>query len=272
MKIRTHLSQEKEEFQVLRRLVEERFTAFEAAPEEPVEGEEPWLTEVREIAIRDQGVDHGYEPPDWPAWNLFTGEYPGDLLLSLFRLVYNRNEYVTAMLLATAYRDAMARLCRPDWPTHAMARLAQAMVHYAVGDHVKAATLAMYDDESTLDDCEICFSGLVETRELLIRRSCEAAGAWVELAEYLAERRMAVRMKPCEASERALLEEIRAAVKARGQESPLWKPSRWAPGWLDRKACVGEEAMEAAETLREMRLERGCNEDEASQGLRMLDA
>ena len=271
MRIRTYLNDAEQELGLLRQLVEERFAQFEAAPEEQAEGEAPWLKAVRDIHARERETDCGYEPLDWPAWNLFTGDYAGDLLLSLFRMVYNRHEYTAAMLLATAYEDFVESL-RPDWPAHAMARLAKAMVHYAVGNHVEAAVIAMYDDESTLDDCDDCFSGLLETRELLIRRSCEAVGAWVELAEYLCEQRMATDVEPGVAGEKALLEEIRAAVKSREQEYPLWKPAYRTLDWANRKARVGEDALEAAKALREMRLERGCSEDEAALGLRLLEA
>lgn len=271
MKIESELMRSAEGFLSLRQRAEALFALVDAAPEEPVEGEDGRIALLRRIRRAAQGIDRFAPRPDWPAWQFFSGDYASDLMMALFRMTLDAHEYAAAMALAIVYEAYAEEEIRPDYPNLSIARLAKALVHYGVGEYAEAARLAMVDDESSLQEYEDCYSGLTETREMLIRRSCEAAGAWVELAGYLAECRAARDLEPGEAAEEALLTEICAAVKARAQEGPMWKPAHWTPGWEERVDNALEEAETAASELRSMRLERGCTEEEADEGLRMLE-
>lgn len=86
-------------------------------------------------------------------------------------MMLDARAYTAAMALAIVYGEFAEAERRPEDPAQAIAQLARALVHYEVGEYEEAARLAGAADEFALVEFESSFSGLLETKELLIRRS-----------------------------------------------------------------------------------------------------
>lgn len=175
MKIDSWLIGDEDEFLSLRARAEAFFALVEAAPEEPAEGEDGRIALLRRIRRAERAMDRHAPRPDWPAWQFYSGDYACDLLAALFRMTLDARAFTAAMALAIVYGEFAEAERRPEDPAQSIAQLARALVHYEVGEYGEAARLAGAADEFALVEFGSSFSGLLETKELLIRRS-EAGG------------------------------------------------------------------------------------------------